>query len=122
MFGCMPCRESYMLMWELDPRRLGFRGSRRGIAVSGALAGVTGDVLGVLWLVGVGEWLGGEVRSGRSQITCVRDARICCRTPSRDLLRRSRLCPELTNFAGNRVWAPEVGCRGVVWVVLWGVA
>ena len=55
-------------MWELDRRSLGFRGSRQGIAVSEALARVTGAVLGVLWLVmGVGEWRGGEVRSRRSR-------------------------------------------------------
>ena len=38
------------------------------IAISKALAGATGAVLGALWLVmSVGEWLGGEVRSGRSR-------------------------------------------------------
>ena len=56
-----------MLMWKLDPRPLGFPGSRQGIAISEALARVMGAVLGVLWLVmGVGEWPGGEARSDRS--------------------------------------------------------
>ena len=50
--------------------------------------------------------------------TCVRSARICCRTPARYLLGRSRLYLELISFAGNRVWAPEVGRRGVLWVAL----
>ena len=54
-------------MWELDPRRLGFRGSRQGIAVGEVLARVMGAILEVLWpVMGVGEWPGGEVRSGRS--------------------------------------------------------
>ena len=54
--------------------------------------------------------------------TCVRGARICCGPPSGYLLRRSSLRPELPSFAGTRVWAPEAGFRGVLWVVLWGVA
>ena len=29
---------------------------------------------------------------------------------------------ELASFAGTRMWAPAVGCRGVAWGVLWGVA
>ena len=54
--------------------------------------------------------------------TSVRDSRICCRTPSRYLLRRCRLYVQSTTFAGNRVRAAEVGCRAVLWVVLWPVA
>ena len=54
--------------------------------------------------------------------TCVRGARICCVTPSRYLLRRSTLYLELASFVGTRVWAPALRCRGVVWMVLWGVA
>ena len=34
----------------------------------------------------------------------------------------SRLRPELASFAGTGVSAPELGRRGMVWVVLWGVA
>ena len=49
--------------------------------------------------------------------TCVRSARMYCSSPSRYLLRRSRLCAELTSFVGNRVWAPEVKGRGLLWVV-----
>ena len=49
---------------------------------------------------------------------CVRCERIYYRTPSGHLLGRSRMHLELTSFAGNRVWAPEAGCRAVLWVVL----
>ena len=52
----------------------------------------------------------------------VRGARFCCRSPSRYLLRRSRLCPELTGLAGDRMWAPEMRGRSVLWVVLLDVA
>ena len=56
-----------MLLGELDPRCLGFRESRQGIAVSEVLASVAGAVLGMLRLVmGVGEWPGGEVWPVRS--------------------------------------------------------
>ena len=53
---------------------------------------------------------------------CVRCARLYCKTPSGCLLGWSKLYRELTGFVGNRVWTPEVGCRGVLWVVLRGVA
>ena len=45
---------------------------------------------------------------------CVRGARHHSKTPSRYLLGLSGLYRELPSFAGNRVWAPEVGCRGVL--------
>ena len=50
--------------------------------------------------------------------TCVWCARIYCRTPSRYVLGWSRLYLELTGFAGNRVWALEIVCRGVLCVAL----
>ena len=51
-----------MLLGELDPRCLGFRESRQGIAVSEVLANVAGAVLEMLRLVmGVDEWPGGEI-------------------------------------------------------------
>ena len=50
---------------------------------------------------------------------CVRCARIYCSIPSGYSMERSRLYRELISFAGNRVWAPGVGCRGVLWVALW---
>ena len=53
---------------------------------------------------------------------CVRCARIYSRSLSRYLLERPRPYLALTSFVRNRVWAPEAGCRGVLWVVLWGVA
>ena len=34
----------------------------------------------------------------------------------------ARLCPELTGFAGGRVWVPEMRSRGMLWVLLWSVA
>ena len=54
--------------------------------------------------------------------SCVRCARLYCKIPSRYLLWWSRLHQELTGFVGNRVWALEIGCRGVLWVALYGVA
>ena len=48
----------------------------------------------------------------------VRGARIYCRNPSRYSVGRFRLYRELISFAASRVWAPEVGCRGALWVVL----
>ena len=65
----------------------------------------------------VAGWWGSVGQVGAMR-TCVRSARTCCRTPSRYLLERSRLYLELTTFAGNRVWAPEAGCRGVLWMAL----
>ena len=53
--------------------------------------------------------------------TCVRCVRLYCKTPSRDLLGGSGLYRELAGFVGNRVWALEIGCRGVLWVALYGV-
>ena len=50
--------------------------------------------------------------------SCVRCARLYCKIPSRYLLWWSRLHQELTGFVGNRVWALEIGCRGVLWVAL----
>ena len=49
---------------------------------------------------------------------CSRRARLCSRTPSIYLLGWSRLYQGLTGFVGNRVWALEIGCRGVLWVAL----
>ena len=53
--------------------------------------------------------------------TCVQGARIYCRGASR-LLRWSGLRVGLTGFVANRVWVPELRGRGMLWVVLWGVA
>ena len=53
--------------------------------------------------------------------SCVRGTRIHCRSASRYLLRRSRLCIGMTGFV-DQVWAPELRGRGMLWVVLWGVA
>ena len=50
--------------------------------------------------------------------TCVRSAWHHSATPSRYLLEWSGLYRELTSFVGNQVWALEIGCRGVLWVVL----
>ena len=78
-------------------------------------SGNYGYCSGVSWLVmGVGVSLGRETRSVRSGFmrTCVRVARIYCRTPSRYSLGRSGLYREFISFAANRVWAPGVGCRG----------
>ena len=56
------------LTWALDLRHLCPRSSHQGIAISAALSAITGAVLGISWLVmGVGMWLGGEIRSGRSR-------------------------------------------------------
>ena len=56
-----------MLLGELDPRCLGFRESRQGIAVSEVLASVAGVALGMLRpVMGIGEWQGGEVSPVRS--------------------------------------------------------
>ena len=60
----------------------------------------------------------GRVGQVGAMRACVHCLRIYCKAPSRYLLGRSRLYLELTSFAGNRVWAPEVGCRGVLWVTL----
>ena len=49
--------------------------------------------------------------------SCVRGARICRRTLSRYLLKRSRVYSEVPSFAGNRVWAP--GDR-VLWYAVGG--
>ena len=65
----------------------------------------------------VAEWRDSVGHVGALR-TCVRCARINCRTPSRYSLERSRLYLELTSFAGNRVWAPEVGCCGVLRLAL----
>ena len=102
-----------------DLRHLWPRSSRRGITISAALAEIIGTVVGVSWLVmGAGVWLGGEIRSARSG-RCALCA-VCTSLP-RYLLGRPRLCRELISFAASRVWARGVGCRGVLWVALYGV-
>ena len=52
---------------------------------------------------------------------CVRGARMYCIMPSRYALGRSRQQREVISFAANRMWAPGVGCRGVLWEALLGV-
>ena len=46
--------------------------------------------------------------------TCVRGARLYCKTPSMYSLGLSRQQREVISFAANRVWALETGCRGVL--------
>ena len=71
--------------------------------------------------MGVGEWP--VVRFGRVDRG---DAHSCAGCTDlvyesvRYLLRRSRLCPELIGFAGDRVWVPEMRGRGALWVVRCG--